>query len=97
MIKYLENSEDFEKEIQSGKVLVDFYADWCGPCQALGQILEELEGVPVLKINVDIFAEIAQEFGVMSIPTIILFQDGEQVKKNVGLVSLEELKNFVGL
>ncbi len=97
MIKYLENSEDFEKEIQSGKVLVDFYADWCGPCQALGQILEELEGVPVLKINVDTFAEIAQEFGVMSIPTIILFQDGEQVKKNVGLVSLEELKNFVGL
>ena len=97
MIKYLENSEDFEKEIQSGKVLVDFYADWCGPCQALGQILEELEGVPVLKINVDIFAEIAQEFGVMSIPTIILFQDGEQLKKNVGLVSLEELKNFVGL
>ncbi len=97
MIKYLENSEDFEKEIQSGKVLVDFYADWCGPCQALGQILEELEGVPVLKINVDIFAEIAQEFGVMSIPTIILFQDGEQVKKNVGLVSLEELKSFVGL
>ena len=97
MIKYLENSEDFEKEIQSGKVLVDFYADWCGPCQALGQILEELEGVPVLKINVDIFAEIAQEFGVMSIPTIILFQDGEQVKKNVGLVSLEELKIFVGL
>ena len=97
MIKYLENSEDFEKEIQSGKVLVDFYADWCGHCQALGQILEELEGVPVLKINVDIFAEIAQEFGVMSIPTIILFQDGEQVKKNVGLVSLEELKSFVGL
>ncbi len=97
MIKYLEKSEDFEKEIQSGKVLVDFYADWCGPCQALGQILEELEGVPVLKINVDIFAEIAQEFGVMSIPTIILFQDGEQVKKNVGLVSLEELKSFVGL
>ena len=97
MIKYLENSEDFEKEIQSGKVLVDFYADWCGPCQALGQILEELEGVPVLKINVDTFAEIAQEFGVMSIPTIILFQDGEQLKKNVGLVSLEELKNFVGL
>ena len=97
MIKYLENSEDFEKEIQSGKVLVDFYADWCGPCQALGQILEELEGVPVLKINVDTFAEIAQEFGVMSIPTIILFQDGEQVKKNVGLVSLEKLKSFVGL
>ena len=97
MIKYLENSEDFEKEIQSGKVLVVFYADWCGPCQALGQILEELEGVPVLKINVDTFAEIAQEFGVMSIPTIILFQDGEQVKKNVGLVSLEELKSFVGL
>ena len=97
MIKYLENSEDFEKEIQSGKVLVDFYADWCGPCQALGQILEELEGVTVLKINVDTFAEIAQEFGVMSIPTIILFQDGEQVKKNVGLVSLEELKSFVGL
>lgn len=97
MIKYLENSEDFEREIQSGKVLVDFYADWCGPCQALGQILEELEGISILKINVDTFAEIAQEFGVMSIPTIILFQDGEQVKKNVGLISLEELKNFVGL
>ena len=96
MVKYLEK-EKLEDVIKDGVWIVDFYADWCGPCQALGQILEELEGVPVLKINVDTFAEIAQEFGVMSIPTIILFQDGEQVKKNVGLVSLEELKSFVGL
>ncbi len=94
MIKYLKE-ENFEEEIKSGKVLVDFYADWCGPCKALGEILETLEDISILKINVDEHQDLAIQFGVMSIPTIILFENGEQKKKNIGLMNKEELENWL--
>ena len=60
MIKYLENVDDFDKIINE-KVLVDFYADWCGPCRMLGPILEELDNIQILKVNVDSFHEIANK------------------------------------
>ena len=94
MIKYLKE-ENFEEEIKSGKVLVDFYADWCGPCKALGEILETLEDISILKINVDEHQDLAIQFGVMSIPTIILFENGEQKKNNIGLMNKEELENWL--
>ena len=94
MIKYLKE-ENFEEEIKSGKVLVDFYADWCGPCKALGEILETLEDISILKINVDEHQDLAIQFGVMSIPTIILFEHGEQKKNNIGLMNKEELENWL--
>ena len=94
MIKYLKD-ENFDEEIKNGKVLVDFYADWCGPCKALGEVLETLENVSILKINVDEHQDIAMKFGVMSIPTIILFEDGNQLKKNVGFMNKEELENWL--
>lgn len=83
------NKNEFDQVISSGAVLVDFYADWCGPCKMLGPVLEglskEYEGkVEIVKVNVDNDGEIAQRFGIMSIPTLILFKDGQQVKQVVG-------------
>ncbi len=94
MIKYLKD-ENFDEEIKNGKVLVDFYADWCGPCKALGEVLETLENVSILKINVDEHQDIAMQFGVMSIPTILLFKDGKQLKKNIGFMNKEELETWL--
>ena len=94
MIKYLKE-ENFDNEIKNGKVLVDFYADWCGPCKALGEIIETLDDINILKINVDEHQDLAMQFGVMSIPTIILFEDGKQKKKNIGLMSEDDLENWI--
>lgn len=94
MIKYLKE-ENFESEIKNKKVLVDFYADWCGPCKALGEVLEQLDDIDILKINVDEHQDLAIQFGVMSIPTIILFDNGKEVKKNIGFLSLDDLKEWM--
>lgn len=94
MIKYLKN-EDFKEEIKKDFVLVDFYADWCGPCKALGEILETLEDINILKINVDEHQSIAQEFAVMSIPTIIIFKNGVEVSKNIGMLPKDQLLDFI--
>lgn len=90
MIKYLEKEEDFET-ITKEEVIVDFYADWCGPCKMIGTILEELDEFNILKLNVDDFPDIARKFGVMSIPTLIKFKNGEEVKKVVGYKTKDEL------
>jgi len=98
MIKHLERLEEFEKEVQGDVVLVDFYADWCGPCQMLAPVLEELdkEGkVKVVKIDVDSLPDLARQFRVMSIPTVMLFKNGQFVKKQLGYMPLEALKEFV--
>ena len=95
MIKYLEKDSDFKEEISKDLVLVDFYADWCGPCKMMGRVLEQLEDVNVLKLNVDKFLDIAKEYQVMSIPTLIVFENGEMIKKNIGFMTLEELKSWL--
>ena len=91
-------TENFQAEItKSDKpVLVDFWAVWCGPCQMMAPILHELEeevpDVQIGKVNVDEQMELARQFRVVSIPTLILFKDGAEVKRFVGLTSKEELK-----
>lgn len=93
MIKYLEDN-DLDSKLKDKKILVDFYADWCGPCKMLGTILEEMD-FPILKINVDKFPELARKYGVMSIPTIILFDNGKEIKKNIGFLGKNELEEFL--
>lgn len=94
MIKYLEKEEDFNNLIQN-KILVDFYADWCGPCKRLGAILEEINDIDILKVNVDLFQNISNKYGVMSIPTLIIFDKGNEIKKSIGFKTKEELFEFI--
>lgn len=91
------STENFEKEVLKSEkpVLVDFYADWCGPCNAMAPVIEELEGkAKVGKINVDENPDIAVEYNVMSIPTLIVFKNGKEEKRLVGLRNKEELINL---
>ena len=85
--------EDVKKQ---GVTLVDFYADWCGPCKQLAPTLDELSKyVEIIKIDVDQNPHDAGSMGVMSIPTLVLFKDGEPVDRLVGNKSLDELNQFV--
>lgn len=80
---------DFEEKIKSGVVMVDFWAEWCGPCKMAGPVIEQLSDeyagkVMVGKLDVDAEPEISGKFGVMSIPTVILFKDGQEIGRQVG-------------
>lgn len=93
------NKDNFKKEVLKGKVLVDFNATWCGPCRMLKPILEEYSEsatVKVCSIDVDQNEELARNYNIYSIPCLILLENGVEVKRNVGLVSLEDIKEFVG-
>lgn len=94
MVKHLENELEFKDAI-SKRVLVDFYAEWCGPCKRLAPLLEEINDIDILKVNVDEFPEIARAYGVMSIPTIILFNENKELKKEIGFRTLDELKDMI--
>ncbi len=97
MIKHLENEFDFQN-LTKEKCLIDFYADWCGPCQMLGKVLEEMKNnlsIPVIKINTDKFPDLSQKMGVMSIPTLILMDDNKELKRNTGFINKDELNDFI--
>ncbi len=93
--------DNFETEVLNSDklVLVDFWASWCGPCQMLGPVIdevaEEVTDVKVCKINVDEQQELAIRYGVMTIPTLLLFQNGEAVSKSVGFISKAEVLAFL--
>ena len=97
---YLEHENDFNSIINEDLVLVDFYADWCGPCKMMAPVIEELaeelqEKAKVGKINVDESTDIATQYDVMSIPTIIIFKNGKEVKRFIGVRDKQELLNEV--
>lgn len=93
------NDETFKDVVKEGVVLVDLYADWCGPCKMLGPIIEDIareqDKVKVVKVNVDESNETAREYGVMSIPTLLLFKDGNVIKRQTGMLPKEMLLNFI--
>lgn len=94
------NESSFADEIKSWVVLVDFWAEWCGPCQMMIPILDELTGVmwdkaKVAKVNVDENPALAAQFRVMSIPTMIIFKDGKPVEQIVWVRQVSELKEIL--
>ena len=95
------NTDNFEKELlQSEKtVLVDFYADWCGPCKMLSPIIdevaEEIENVKVCKINIDESRDLAGNYDIMSIPTLLVFKNGKVVNSSRGLINKEKVLNLI--
>ena len=91
--------ENFEDEVEKSNeiVLVDFYADWCGPCKMMSPIIDEiaeenLENVKVGKVNCDENMELTEKFEIMSIPTILVFKNGEITNRFVGVTSKEEIE-----
>ena len=95
------NNENFAETIKEGVTLVDFWAEWCGPCQMMLPILDdyssEVEGkMKVGKVNVDENSDIAAQFRVMSIPTLIVFKDGEPVETMVGVQQKDKLAEVTG-
>lgn len=90
------DEKSFDSFVKSGNVIVDFYADWCGPCKVMAPEFEkaaaELKDVKFGKLNIDGHQDIAGRFMVMSIPTVIFFKDGEQVDRHTGALSAEDIK-----
>lgn len=84
------------KEVTKERVLVDFYANWCGPCKMLAPVLESVSNdIKVVKVNIDEHQDLAREYGVMSIPCLILFENNKVVKKSVGFMPEAKLRDFI--
>ena len=98
MVREIKENE-FNEIIKEGKVLVDCFAPWCGPCRMLGPVIdevaEELTDINFYKLNVDDANDIAKEYGIMSIPTILVFENGELKNKSVGFISKDEIKELL--
>ena len=94
-------ADDFKKEVlaESKTVLIDFYADWCGPCKILAPVVEavakENTNTKFVKINVDDAQDLAMEYNVMSIPTLVVIKNGKEVNRVVGLVNKSELMGII--
>ena len=93
---HLEN-ENFNELIKE-KTVVDFYATWCGPCKMLGPVFEEVSkeiNINFVKVDIDNHEDLCREHKVMSVPTLILFEDGKEVKRNIGFIPKEKLIEFI--
>ncbi len=94
-------AENFDEEVlnYNGKVLVDFWAEWCGPCMMLGPIIEEVseevDDVKFCKVNCDEARDVALQFGIMTIPNLIVFENGEQVNQSIGYIEKEDVLNLI--
>jgi thioredoxin 1 len=96
------NKNNYEEEVlnYNGKVIIDFNAEWCGPCKMLAPVIEEISeektNIKFVSVNVDMNEELASSFNVMSIPCVVLMENGKEVKRSIGLVPKVELERFIG-
>ncbi|MDE6289363.1 MAG: thioredoxin [Ureaplasma sp.] len=96
----IKNLEQLKEKLTENKLtVVDFFATWCGPCKMLTPIIEELEreinDVNFIKVNVDEFNELASQFGVLSVPTLVFVKDGKEINRSVGFKSKNDLLNII--
>ena len=94
MIEYL-SGQKLEDVLTDELTLVDFYANWCGPCKLLGEVLESLDNIKILKVDVDTHEEIAKEHSVMSIPTVEIYKDKKLMSKFIGFKTKEEILEII--
>lgn len=97
MIRYIKE-EDFNSVISNNKVLVDFYATWCGPCKMLSLVLEKYDvssDIDIIKVDVDECPNLSKEYNIFSVPTLIVFENGKELKRISGFLSEEELRKWV--
>lgn len=97
MIKHVNNKE-FNNEIKEGRVLVDFFATWCGPCKMLSLVMEKFDRkgvIPIVKVDIDEESNLANEYQISSVPTLIVFENGKEVKRRSGFMSEQELEKWV--
>ena len=101
MIHHIENERVLSEVLNNEKlVIIDFFAEWCGPCQMLTPILQEIDkeyadSVEIYKVNVDESADCAMRYGVTAMPTMVFFKDGEEVERVVGYMPKEELEKII--
>lgn len=94
------NEKNFEEKTKEGLVLVDFFATWCGPCRMMAPILDDVkdelgDAIQIFKVDVDDNEKLARSFAIMSIPTLILFKNGKQIEKHIGLMQQDELIDLI--
>ena len=99
MIKEITTTAEFDEAIKGDKVLVDFYAIWCGPCKMLApiveKVIEENPSITLLRVDVDQNEELARRYGIVSIPTLIFFKEGKLINQSVGYIVEDSVKKFV--
>ena len=94
------NKDNFDKEVSTGTVLVDFNASWCGPCRMIRPILDEIaeerSSSKIVSVDIDEQAELAMKYNVSSIPCLVLFKDGQEVTRSIGLKPKDEIEKLLG-
>ncbi len=97
MIKHA-NEKEFESMIKKDKVLVDFFATWCGPCKMLSLVMDKIDKkniIPIIKVDIDEESNLAEKYGITAVPTLIIFENNKEVKRKTGFMSEEELERWV--
>lgn len=94
MIEYL-SGQELEDVLTDDLTIVDYFAEWCGPCKMMGEVLKQLNGIKIIKVNVDEHESLAQEHGVMSIPTIEIYQNKEMISKFIGFKTKDEIEEII--
>ena len=101
-MKVIDINNNFEEEVldSTKKVLVDFNAEWCGPCRMIAPVLEKIakenDNIKIVSVNVDNNNELAREYNVFSIPCLVVIKDGKEINRSVGLISKKEIEELIG-
>ncbi len=91
----IKSREQFQEVIEQERILIDFYADWCGPCKMMEPIIEEVKEIEIGRVNIDELSSLAREYKILSIPSFKIFEKGRIVKEKTGFMTREEMSEFI--